>query len=200
MLTTTQGKGKGAEPGWAVSPHCQNSSEVIVVSCISLLFMGCSSENALPLILPSSEPGPAAHTGLPGSSPPWDSLQALELGCWEPSAQRLFPPSTALHSLHGFNLPREPKTRTPHSSHTTLGNDYLGNESCCTEVSYSVLLRVWLQDTRLALTLERESAHPLTNINSVVCKEFPNPCLSIISAHTHLSHKIDISVRQQNTL
>lgn len=111
-----------------------------------------------------------------------------------------FPPSTALHSLHGFNLPREPKTRTPHSSHTTLGNDYLGNESCCTEVSYSVLLRVWLQDTRLALTLERESAHPLTNINSVVCKEFPNPCLSIISAHTHLSHKIDISVRQQNTL
>lgn len=122
------------------------------------------------------------------------------LGAICTEAQRLFPPSTALHSLHGFNLPQEPKTRTPHSSHTTLGNDYLGNESCCTEVSYSVLLRVWLQDTRLALTLERESAHPLTNINSVVCKEFPNPCLSIISAHTHLSHKIDISVRQQNTL
>lgn len=199
MLTTTQEKEKGVGPGWAVSPNCQNSLVVTVVSRVSLLSMGHSSGNALPLVLPSSEPGPAAHTGLPGSSPPWDRLQPPELGCWEPSTQRhrgSSPPSAALLSLHGFNLLGEPKTRTcPHSSHTTPENDYLLNESCCTEVSHSVLLRVWLQNTRLLVTLERESAHSLTYVNSMVCKQSPNPFLSIISAHSHLSYKIDISVR-----
>lgn len=196
MLPTTQGKGKGVGPGWAVPPHCQNNSVVTVVSRVSLLSLGHSSENALPLAPLSSESGPAVHTGLPGSSPPWARLQPLELGCWEPSTQRLFSPSAELHSLHGFNLPGELKTKaSPHSSHTTPENDYLVNESCCTEVSHSVLLRVWLQDTRLVVTLERESAHSLTYINSVVCKQSTNPCLSIISAHSHLSCKIDISVR-----
>lgn len=133
MLTTTQGKGKGVRAGRAESPYCQNSSVVTVVSCVSLLSMGHSSQNALPLVLPSSESGPAAHTGLPGSSPLGDRLQPLELGCWEPSTQRhrgSSPPSAALHSFHGFHLPGEPKTRTsPHSSHTSPENDYSVNES-----------------------------------------------------------------------